>query len=461
MILYRALQPLLQSTFGALAFVLKHTPGLRDSSEKLWKTWDLRYIEGKPAFYSIDRAVFKGQNPIWIHAASGEFEYAKPVIRKIRERSDVPILVTYFSPTYAENVRKFPGVTASCPLPLDSRDELEALFDYLKPSALLISRTDAWPNCVLVANQRGIPVLMFSATFALGSKRLQGFGKSLTREALKHMNQIQCVSHEDVDLLHSELGLSNALATGDTRYDQVLERLAAPKTPALEATMKLLRSFVHPKAFTAGSVWKEDLEPVLQASYATQARTPHSLLLVPHEISQAFISEMRLASLAQGYKPEDIAVFSEIEATPESPRPYRVIIVDKVGLLAELYLLGEVAFVGGSFRKTVHSVMEPLAAGCLTVVGPLHTNNREAIEFQGLRLGPNSPTFVTAVQDGKAFTAALDKIWSELSPPHVGGTTNGDVKKEIRAAVANRGGATKLVLRWLESFELIPGLEAK
>lgn len=455
MILYRALQPLLQSTFGALAFVLKHTPGLKDSSEKLWKTWDLRYIEGKPAFYSIDRAVFKGQRPIWIHAASGEFEYAKPVIRKIRERSDVPILVTYFSPTYAENVRKFPGVTASCPLPLDSRDELEALFDYLNPSALLISRTDAWPNCVLVAHERKTPILMFSATFTLGSKRLQGLGKSLTRESLKRMNQIQCVSHEDVDLLRAELGLTNALATGDTRYDQVLERLSSPKSESLEATMKLLRSFIHPKAFTAGSVWKEDLEPVLQASYATQSRTLHSLLLVPHEISPAFISEMRLSSLAQGYKPEDIAVFSELEANSENRGPFRVLIIDKVGLLAELYLLGEVAFVGGSFRKTVHSVMEPLATGCLTVVGPLHTNNREAIEFQGLHLKQDSPTFVTAVRDGKTFAAALDKIWNELAPsssPHAAS----EVKKEIRAAVANRGGATKLVLRWLESFELVP-----
>ncbi|MBY0383898.1 hypothetical protein K2X05_01965, partial [bacterium] len=57
----------------------------------------------------------------------------------------------------------------------------------------------------------------------------------------------------------------------------------------------------------------------------------------------------------------------------------------KVGFLAELYKQSDFSFIGGSFRKQVHSVMESLACGCLTFVGPFYHNNREAIDFSQLK----------------------------------------------------------------------------
>src|SRR6185437_14055342 len=49
--------------------------------------------------------------PLWIHASSGEFEYAKPSIREMKQRDpSLPIVVTYFSPTYAKVIESFPGV---------------------------------------------------------------------------------------------------------------------------------------------------------------------------------------------------------------------------------------------------------------------------------------------------------------------------------------------------------------
>ena len=62
------------------------------------------------------------------------------------------------------------------------------------------------------------------------------------------------------------------------------------------------------------------------------------------------------------------------------------------------------AFIGGSFRKTVHSVMEALGAGLKTFVGPKHKNNREAIEFQSVRAA------VTVVHDAEEFRRAVEKL---------------------------------------------------
>ena len=55
-----------------------------------------------------------------------------------------------------------------------------------------------------------------------------------------------------------------------------------------------------------------------------------------------------------------------------------VLVIDAVGFLAKLYLLGDIAFVGGSFHGSVHNVMEPAAMGKPVVFGPTIHNSYEA-----------------------------------------------------------------------------------
>ena len=59
-----------------------------------------------------------------------------------------------------------------------------------------------------------------------------------------------------------------------------------------------------------------------------------------------------------------------------------IIVIDAVGLLAKLYLLGDFAFVGGSFHGSVHNAMEPAAMGKPVVFGPTIHNSYEAMLLQ-------------------------------------------------------------------------------
>ena len=52
--------------------------------------------------------------------------------------------------------------------------------------------------------------------------------------------------------------------------------------------------------------------------------------------------------------------------------------IDTVGLLANLYRLGDIAFVGGSFHGSVHNVMEPAAIAKPILFGPTIHNAYEA-----------------------------------------------------------------------------------
>ena len=53
------------------------------------------------------------------------------------------------------------------------------------------------------------------------------------------------------------------------------------------------------------------------------------------------------------------------------------LIIDKIGILLELYKYADIAYVGGGFGKGVHSVTEPAGYGVPIFCGNLHYKNSE------------------------------------------------------------------------------------
>lgn len=307
------------------------------------------------------------ERPIWIHAASGEFEYAKPVIRELKtEFPQIPILVTYFSPTFALNVENFPGVDYAMPLPLDLPGPTSSFLDRFQPRLCLLARTDFWPEILTQTGSRKIPRLVFSYTQKkIGCKALARFRLSL-------VDEIECVSAEDVAEISRLSKGFQPRVLGDTRYDQVRYRLNHPK--ALPTQTAPSRA-----CMVAGSTWPEDEEILLKGLQVPLIAKSLQLILVPHEPTSKHLRDLKT-------KITDLGLTYSLFSSGENWSEKNILLVDRVGVLAELYLLADLAFVGGSFRKTVHSVMEALATGCLTLVGPKHQNNREALEFKNLNI---------------------------------------------------------------------------
>ena len=54
-------------------------------------------------------------------------------------------------------------------------------------------------------------------------------------------------------------------------------------------------------------------------------------------------------------------------------------LVDRIGVLGELYALATAAFVGGGFHAAgLHSVLEPAAFGAPVLFGPRYAKSRDA-----------------------------------------------------------------------------------
>lgn len=380
-----------------------------------------------------------GSRPIWIHCASGEFEYAKPVIQEIKRRDpQQTILVTYFSPSIRDAVAKFPGVDLHSPAPWDRKTDIGALIEHHHPRALVIARTDTWPTMLAETNRRGLPSLLFSATLVASAGRLHPFIRPLSRWILSHLTTIYCVTEED-RVNFSSLGVEDRVrVAGDTRFDQVIARLRAPKpiTPLFDAE-------TASRVLVAGSTWEEDEAQLTPVMVHMKGRM--KFVIAPHEPTEEHLTALETRLRAADLR---FARYSTLEFAAHPKLNIDVVVVDRVGILAELYQLAEFAFVGGSFRKTVHSVMEPLAAGCMTFVGPLHTNNREAIEFATITLPQNKNSTrelcaVVPVTDSDDWVSRLEEALAADTE---------EIQRRkvfIRGEIEKRAGRSQMVADWV------------
>lgn len=401
-------------------------------NEKLKKIFSMRMPRGDyHPWFDLPRM----QKPIWIHCSSGEFEYAKPIIDRLKQKyPQQKILVTYFSPSYEKSIKNYPGVDMSCPLPWDFPGVMRSFLRHHLPKALLIARTDLWPEMLYQSRQMEIPICLFSVTQKpplQWQKILNPFYEFL----YSFITIIFCVSAKDKEVLLDK-GALLVRAIGDTRYDQVIKRLQSSKM-----TSQLKEGLLFKKnipTFICGSTWEEDEKIILLALRPLLLQQKVRLILVPHEPTDQHIQSLKgdLVALDLDYQ-----LYSEAQVWADQA----VLLVNTTGILAELYKFADIAFVGGSFKKSVHSVMEPLAAACLCLVGPYCKNNREALDFSEIPLPETQLKMVNIVNSVSSFQLTAESAVHAVSSPTY-------QRKIISDQVQMRTGSSEIVVQWVEEM---------
>src|SRR2546429_484004 len=192
--------------------------------------------------------------------------------------------------------------------------------------------------------------------------------------AYRAVERIGTISEEDGRRLE-QLGARPGVieVTGDTRYDSVAERAERfdrTRDPFARLAIAPAGTFT----IVAGSTWPADEAVVLPAFVDLLAQVPGArLILAPHEPNPD-----HLAGIAQAAKrvhlPRPVRL-SQVDHTSSAP----VIVVDRVGILADLYALADVAFVGGGYhRPGLHSGLQPAGFWRPVAVGPHWHMSRDA-----------------------------------------------------------------------------------
>jgi 3-deoxy-D-manno-octulosonic-acid transferase len=306
---------------------------------------------------------------LWMHAPSvGEGLQARPVLELFRaRRPDVQLAYSYFSPS----ARAFAAgldVDFSDVLPFDARGDMRAVLEAIAPTALVFSKLDVWPTLAREASRRGTRLGLVSATLAALSSRRSGLAGALLRDAYARLDRVGAISTEDADRLVA-LGVParRISVTGDARYDQVWARATGvDRDGALLAPLRDVRP-----TLVAGSTWPGDEEALLRA-WAQAARSGSArLVIAPHEPTEAHLAPIEGWARGAGVRLARLGTPGVREAD--------VILVDRVGVLGDLYALADIAFVGGGFHQAgLHSVLEPAAFGAGVLFGPQFTASRDA-----------------------------------------------------------------------------------
>lgn len=306
---------------------------------------------------------------LWMHAASvGEGLMAVPVIQAVRRvRPDILVLYTHFSPSAERFAASVPADHTGY-LPFDTPSNAAALLDAARPAVVAFSKLDVWPLLTEAAHRRGVRLALTSASVEPGSGRQSALARALLRDAYRALDSVGAASAADADRL-VDLGVrAEAVAvTGDVRYDQVWARVHGP---ARHADVRTRLSTDRP-TIVAGSTWPADDTVVLGAFRQLRAGVPGArLVLAAHEPGPAHTASALLWAAGAGFSAAPIA-----DANAETD----VVIVNTVGMLADLYSLASVAFVGGGFRRRgLHSVVEPAAWGVPVYFGPGASRARDA-----------------------------------------------------------------------------------
>ncbi|HKH93788.1 MAG TPA: glycosyltransferase N-terminal domain-containing protein [Gemmatimonadaceae bacterium] len=357
---------------------------------------------------------------LWMHAPSvGEGLQARPVLELARVRLPrAQLAYTYFSPS-AERFAQSLDVDFRDVLPFDATGDARAALTALAPTALVFSKLDVWPTIAREAAARGVRLGLISATLARGSSRVRGLATALLRDAYARLDRVGAISEEDAERLVA-LGVpaERISVTGDTRYDQVWARAEAAKLDA--PLLAPLRS--ERPTLVAGSTWPADERHLLEAWRRIQeGHREMRVIVAPHEPTATHLGPIERWCELSGLTCARLGGANAAEAD--------VVLVDRVGVLGDLYALADLAFVGGGFHAAgLHSVLEPAAFGVPVVFGPRHANSRDA----GLLLEARA---AATASDTTSLEAVLT-AWLEDDPARraAGDAARGVVRAGLGAA---------------------------
>lgn len=329
-----------------------------------------KMVEGHCQTYNIlKKNIAKEDRVVWFHAASlGEFEQGRPIIERVkRERPELKVLLTFFSPSGYEVCKHYEGADVVCYLPFDLPGNAHWFVRMAHPEIAVFIKYEFWENYLRRLHKRGTKIYSVSSVFRQKQYFFRWWGSPHT---LYHFDRF-FVQNEHSKQLLAQIGIDKVQVTGDTRFDRVLSirQQAAP--------LPLVEKFIanSTKVFIAGSSWEADED--IYIPYFLQ-HPDWRLIIAPHVVSST-----RLHAIEKALSEKRKCVrYSCLEKTGgKVPKGASVLIIDCYGKLASIYRYGQVALIGGGFGAGIHNVPEAAVYGLPILFGP---NNKRFVEAQAL-----------------------------------------------------------------------------
>lgn len=314
-----------------------------------------RLVWLKEKFGFVSSPYFRNnQKIIWVHAVSlGEVRAITKFLELATQEFNICLTTTTETGrTFAEKLMKENPNFKVYYSPFDLEFVIKKFLKRINPTALVLVETEIWPNMIYVSSNY-IPVFLINARLSDKSfiryKALSFFFKPL-------LNKISAICVQNENYLHKfkSLGVipEKLHLTGNLKFDITIPFIKFEELEILKRPIII-----------AGST-HEGEERIILTSFL-QLKESSSLLIVPRH-PERFERVYKLCQKLIGA--EDVLVFKYSELLKNRPQEMlkdwqekkTVVVIDKIGILASLYRIADVAIIGGSFIP--HGGQNPLEA---------------------------------------------------------------------------------------------------
>jgi len=342
----------------------------------LWRgLFDRRYRRGfrqRMGYTDIERS---GGDVVWIHGVSvGEVKAANNIIARLREaRPDLQIVLSATTPNGHEVARlEHPDLEVVF-YPLDFGGFPGRSLDRIRPRCVLLMELEIWPNFLLAAARRDIPVAVINGR--ISERTFRGYRRA--RALLPQLDMIHAYCVQDAvyraRLLDLGVGAECVFVTGNMKYDSVIMGEHADRADQLRD-------------------WLASDGRLVLVAGSTHA--PEEIWLC-EEIDRVGIDRNRMRVVLVPRHPERAGSVCDVvqqlgrwpvrwSESREGSLPLRddaVLVVDTIGQLQRFYAACDLAFVGGSLiPHGGQNMLEPAAQGLAVLFGPYTANFSTDVE---------------------------------------------------------------------------------
>jgi 3-deoxy-D-manno-octulosonic-acid transferase len=301
------------------------------------------------------------KNALWVHSVSvGEVQSAISLIEAAKERSNLPCLLSTVTTTGRAMAEKLaPSTAGTIYSPWDTPRFVKRALDALAPRVYVAMETERWPTLLAELHTRGIPTFLANGRLSAESAKKLRRQRRFWRGVLCCFDRLMVRFGSDKEEFLS-LGVpeEKIVVTGDCKIDAMLARKVETNGLAHRRWTRLRNG--DAPLFLAGSTHPGEDEIVLAAFGKIRETHPRArLVIVPRHPQRA----LYVVAEALPYGKADL--FTNL-------RPdWDIAVVNKIGVLFELYAVADAAFVGGSLvPKGGQNPMEPALFGILAAHGP-------------------------------------------------------------------------------------------
>lgn len=378
-----------------------------------------------------DHRRLEKDRPVWVHALSvGEVLSAVELTARLK--AAFPGRPVFFSATTRTGIdtarNRLAGIADEvfcfC---YDLPFSVARMVNRINPGLVVVVESDIWPNFLWTLEKRHVPVVL--ANGRLSEKSFAGYRRfsCVMGPVLNTFSAICAQTRQDADRF-AALGVAGekTVVTGSIKFDRQAPSLSSDQRIDLRHRLGIAPDA---RILVAGSTHPGEEEGLASALAGVWKAFKHLVLVVAPR------DPARSGDVAAIFGGPDAGAFTLTGVgQADRPGPVRVVVIDRIGLLNDLYAVADIAVIGGSFLNLRgHNPLEPAACSVPVLFGPHMEDFAEIVRL--------------LIDDGGALQV---KDVETLGPVITGLLTDRDQRRQMgRAAFqvfeANRGALDRVM----------------